>query len=183
MTICPDKIWDFQSFLQHTQLSEQKKIHNLLFCAKISLAGQHNRQQSQIYSEPWIYIYSHCLHTIKQYSSNPCKNLIWTFKGNRKKFELSGVKLYRKLSKGSENCFELAGGSSYRGFKLQGVECSFLRDQSSSPQKQTNKQKIMFTKYSWVNLSKEVTFNFVSDSWILPSDIACSERYLLGHLS
>ena len=49
---------------------------------------------------------------------------------------------------------------------------SFLRDQSFSPQKQTHKQKIMCTKYLWVNLSKEATLNFVSNSRILSSDAA-----------
>ena len=51
--------------------------------------------------------------------------LIRTFEESRKKFELSRVKLYRKLSeaKGNENCFKLAGGSSYRVFELPGVDC------------------------------------------------------------
>ena len=48
---------------------------------------------------------------IPSYSRLP---IIQTFKGNRKKFELSRVKLYRECSEGHENCFELAGGSSYR---------------------------------------------------------------------
>ena len=52
--------------------------------------------------------------------------IIRTFKGNRKMFELSRVKLYRKCSKGNENCFQLAGGSSYRGFELPGVDCTVV---------------------------------------------------------
>ena len=40
--------------------------------------------------------------------------IIRTFKGNRKKFELSRVKYIAKDPRGTENCFELAGGSSYR---------------------------------------------------------------------
>ena len=47
--------------------------------------------------------------------------IIQTFKGNRKKFELSGVKVINK--KGNENCFKLVGGLSYRGFELLGVNC------------------------------------------------------------
>ena len=54
--------------------------------------------------------------------------IIRTFKGNRKKFESSRVKLYRNKSlgnvlKGNENCFELGGGSRHRGFELLGVDC------------------------------------------------------------
>ena len=54
--------------------------------------------------------------------------IIRTFKGNRKTFESSRVKLYRNQSlgnvlKGNENCFELGGGSSHRGFELLGVDC------------------------------------------------------------
>ena len=44
--------------------------------------------------------------------------IIRTFKGNRKMFELSRVKLYRKCSEGNENCFELAGGSRVTGSRL-----------------------------------------------------------------
>ena len=54
-----------------------------------------------------------------------------TFKGNRKQFELSGVRVIEgKINyiendlKGNENCFELAGGSSYRGFELPRVDCN-----------------------------------------------------------
>ena len=61
--------------------------------------------------------------------------IIRTFKGNRKKFELSGdrlsrVKVYRcyieNALKGNENCVQLAGGSSYRGFELPGVDCTII---------------------------------------------------------
>jgi len=52
--------------------------------------------------------------------------IIQTFKGNRKKLELSRVKYIENVLKGNENCFELAGGSSYRGFELPGVDCMYF---------------------------------------------------------
>ena len=54
--------------------------------------------------------------------------IIRTFKGNRKRFELSTVKYYyiENDLKGNENWFKLGGGSSYRGFKLPGVNCIII---------------------------------------------------------
>ena len=68
------------------------------------------------------------LQESKKYSRLP---IIRAFKGNRKKFELSGVRviegkiiMIENDLKGNQNCFELTGGLSYRGFELPGVDCS-----------------------------------------------------------
>ena len=65
---------------------------------------------------------------LQEYSRPP---IIRAFKGNRKKFELSWVRviegkiiMIENDLKGNQNCFELTGGSSYRGFELPGVDCS-----------------------------------------------------------
>ena len=69
-----------------------------------------------VYRWPWL-----------QYSRLP---IIRTFMGNRKKFELSGVRVIEGKNyiqndlMGNENCFELAEGSRYRGLELLGVDCS-----------------------------------------------------------
>ena len=69
----------------------------------------------------------HALFSFSHYSRLP---IIRTFKGNRKKFELWGVRVIEgkiitieNVLNGNENCFELTGGSSYRGFELPGVDC------------------------------------------------------------
>ena len=74
-----------------------------------------------------------------EYSRLP---IIRTFKGNGKKFELSGFrviegKIIWKLF-GREKKFELAGGSSYGGFELPGVDCISDVDYFQSLEKSMN---------------------------------------------